>query len=69
MGRHCSDFIEHPELIAVRLVTHGRLVGGENLMAGTDCALGTRVGYGAIALVKLQALAEEARLASQRLWS
>jgi 5-methyltetrahydropteroyltriglutamate--homocysteine methyltransferase len=65
---HCSDFIEHPELIAERLVTYGRLVGRENLMAGTDCGLGTRVGHAAIAFAKFQALAEGARLASQRLW-
>jgi 5-methyltetrahydropteroyltriglutamate--homocysteine methyltransferase len=66
---HCSDFIEHPELIAERLVTYGRLVGRENIMGGTDCGLGTRVGHGAIAWAKFQALAEGARLASQRLWS
>jgi 5-methyltetrahydropteroyltriglutamate--homocysteine methyltransferase len=65
---HCSDFIEHPELIADRLVTYGRLVGRENLMAGTDCGLGTRVGHATIAWAKFQALAEGARLASRRLW-
>jgi 5-methyltetrahydropteroyltriglutamate--homocysteine methyltransferase len=68
VGR-CSDFIEHPELIAERLVTYGQLVGRENIMAGTDCGLGTRVGHGAVALAKFQALAEGARLASKRLWS
>jgi 5-methyltetrahydropteroyltriglutamate--homocysteine methyltransferase len=66
---HCSDFIEHPELIAERLVTYARLVGRENIMAGTDCGLGTRVGHAAIAFAKFQALAKRARLASQRLWS
>jgi 5-methyltetrahydropteroyltriglutamate--homocysteine methyltransferase len=65
---HCSDFIEHPELIAERLVTYGRLVGRENIVAGTDCGLGTRVGHAAIAFAKFQAMAEGARLASQRLW-
>jgi 5-methyltetrahydropteroyltriglutamate--homocysteine methyltransferase len=66
---HCSDFIEHPELVAERLVTYARLVGRENIMAGTDCGLGTRVGHGAIAWAKFQALAEGARLASKRLWN
>jgi 5-methyltetrahydropteroyltriglutamate--homocysteine methyltransferase len=66
---HCSAFIEHPELIAERLVTYARLVGRESIMAGTNCGLGTRVGHGAIAWAKFQALAEGARLASQRLWS
>jgi 5-methyltetrahydropteroyltriglutamate--homocysteine methyltransferase len=66
---HCSDFIEHPELVAERLVTYARLVGRENIMAGTDCGLGTRVGHGAIAFAKFQALAEGARMASKRLWS
>ncbi len=65
---HCSDFIEHHELIAERLVTYGRLVGRENIVAGTDCGLGTRVGHAAIAFAKFQAMAEGARLASQRLW-
>ncbi len=63
---HCSDFIEHPELIAERLVTYGRLAGRENIMAGTDCGLGTRVGHGAIALAKFQAMAEGARQAAGR---
>jgi 5-methyltetrahydropteroyltriglutamate--homocysteine methyltransferase len=66
---HCSDFIEHPERIADRLVTYGRLVGRENIMAGTDCGLGTRVGHRAIALPKFQALVEGAQLASKRLRS
>ncbi|HEY7495368.1 MAG TPA: cobalamin-independent methionine synthase II family protein [Candidatus Tectomicrobia bacterium] len=65
---HCSDFIEHPELVAERLVQYARLVGRENVMAGTDCGLGTRVGHPAIAWAKFQALVAGARLASQQLW-
>ncbi len=65
---HCTDFIEHPELVAERLVRYARLVGRENVMAGTDCGLGPRVGHAKIAWAKLEALAEGARLASKELW-
>ncbi|HWP28752.1 MAG TPA: cobalamin-independent methionine synthase II family protein [Chloroflexota bacterium] len=65
---HYSDFIEHPELIAERLVRYARLVGRENVIAGTDCGLGERVGHPTIVWAKFQALAEGARLATQRLW-
>ena len=65
---HCTDFIEHPELVAERLVRYARLVGRENVMAGTDCGLGPRVGHAKIAWAKLAALAEGARIASKRLW-
>ena len=65
---HSSDFIEHPELVAERLLKYARLVGRENVIAGTDCGLGTRVGHPKIAWAKFQAMAEGARLASQELW-
>jgi hypothetical protein len=42
---HCTDFIEHPDLVAERLVRYANLVGRENVLAGTDCGLGTRVGH------------------------
>jgi 5-methyltetrahydropteroyltriglutamate--homocysteine methyltransferase len=66
---HCCDFIEHPELVAQRLVRYAGLVGRENVIAGTDCGLGPRVGHAEIAWAKLQAMAEGARLASKQLWS
>ena len=65
---HYSDFIEHPELVAERLVTYARLVGRENVIAGTDCGLGTRVGHPSITWAKFQAMAEGARLATKQLW-
>jgi 5-methyltetrahydropteroyltriglutamate--homocysteine methyltransferase len=43
-------------------------VGRENVMGGTDCGLGPRVGHAKIAWAKLEALAEGARLATKRLW-
>jgi 5-methyltetrahydropteroyltriglutamate--homocysteine methyltransferase len=65
---HCSDFVEHPELVAERLIRYAKLVGRENVIAGTDCGLGSRVGHPKIALAKFAAMAEGARLATQRLW-
>jgi 5-methyltetrahydropteroyltriglutamate--homocysteine methyltransferase len=65
---HSSDFIEHPELVAERLVRFANLVGKENVIAGTDCGLGNRVGHPSIVWAKLQALSEGAELASQELW-
>ena len=65
---HCCDFIEHPELVAQRLLRYAKLLGRENVMGGTDCGLGPRVGGPEIAWAKLEALAQGARLASKRLW-
>jgi 5-methyltetrahydropteroyltriglutamate--homocysteine methyltransferase len=65
---HATDFVEHPELVAQRLVRYATLVGRERVIAGTDCGLGTRVGHAKIAWAKFQALAEGARLATQQLW-
>jgi len=66
---HACDFVEHPELIAERLLKYAGLVGRDNVIAGTDCGLGTRVGHPKIAWAKFEALAEGAQLASKRLWS
>ena len=65
---HASDFVEHPELIAERLERYARLVGRENLIAGTDCGLGARVGHPKIAWAKFEAMAEGAQIASRQLW-
>ena len=65
---HSSDFIEHPELVAERLIKYARLVGRENVIAGTDCGLGTRVGHPKITWAKFQAMAEGAQLATKELW-
>lgn len=66
---HASDFIEHSELVAERLVKYAGLVGRENVIAGTDCGLGGRVGHPKIVWAKFEALAEGAELATRRLWS
>ncbi len=66
---HASDIVEHPRLIADRLLRYARIMGRENVIAGTDCGLGTRVGHAEIAWAKLQATVEGARIATQELWS
>jgi len=65
---HFTDFVEHPKLVAQRLVRYARIAGRENVVAGTDCGL-RRVGHPDIAWAKFRAMAEGARLASQELWS
>jgi 5-methyltetrahydropteroyltriglutamate--homocysteine methyltransferase len=65
---HCTDFIEHPDLVAERLVRYAGLVGRENVLAGTDCGLGTRVGHPSICWAKFDSLVEGARRASKILW-
>ncbi|MBL8386394.1 MAG: cobalamin-independent methionine synthase II family protein [Burkholderiales bacterium] len=68
----CSNYVEHPELVAQRLERYAQIVGRERVMAGSDCGFGTFAGYGkidaGIAYKKLAALCEGARIASQRLW-
>jgi 5-methyltetrahydropteroyltriglutamate--homocysteine methyltransferase len=68
----CSTYVEHPEVVAQRLVRFAGVVGQENLIAGTDCGFGTFAGAGAlapsVAWSKLRSLVEGARLASQELW-
>ncbi len=67
-----TNFIEHPELIAQRLGRYARLVGRENVIAGSDCGYGTWVGQAAVdpevVWAKLASLAEGARLASREFW-
>jgi 5-methyltetrahydropteroyltriglutamate--homocysteine methyltransferase len=65
---HASDFIEHPQLVADRIVRYASLLGRENVIAGTDCGLGPRVGHPAICWAKFETLAEGARLATKELW-
>ena len=65
---HATDLVEHPELVAERLVNYAGLVGKENLQAGTDCGIGYRVGHAEVAWAKLRALSEGCRIASEQLW-
>jgi 5-methyltetrahydropteroyltriglutamate--homocysteine methyltransferase len=67
-----SNFIEHPELIAQRIAHYAKLVGRENVIAGSDCGFGTWVGQAAVdpdvVFAKLAAMAEGARIASRQFW-
>jgi 5-methyltetrahydropteroyltriglutamate--homocysteine methyltransferase len=66
---HATDIVEHPELVAQRLIRYANLVGRENVIAGTDCGIGSRVGHAEVAWAKLAAVGDGARLASKKLWS
>jgi 5-methyltetrahydropteroyltriglutamate--homocysteine methyltransferase len=67
-----TNFIEHPELVAQRIGRYARLVGRDNVIAGSDCGYGTWVGQAAVdpdvVWAKLNSLAEGARLASREFW-
>jgi 5-methyltetrahydropteroyltriglutamate--homocysteine methyltransferase len=69
---HSTNVVEHPELVALRIKNFAKLVGRENVIAGTDCGFSQnwntiRV-HPSIQWAKLQSLAEGARLASRELW-
>ena len=65
---HATNVLEHPELVADRIVRFAQVVGRENVIASTDCGLGGRV-HPQIAWAKVGALTEGAKLASSQLWS
>jgi 5-methyltetrahydropteroyltriglutamate--homocysteine methyltransferase len=64
---HATNVVEHPELIADRILRFAKLVGRERVIASTDCGLGGRI-HPDIAWAKLEALAQGAALASRQLW-
>jgi 5-methyltetrahydropteroyltriglutamate--homocysteine methyltransferase len=70
---HATNVVEHPELVAERIVRLARLVGRENVIAGTDCGFAQgpfhRRVHPSIMWAKLEALAAGARLASKELWT
>jgi 5-methyltetrahydropteroyltriglutamate--homocysteine methyltransferase len=70
---HATNVVEHPELVAERIVRLARLVGRENIIAGTDCGFAQgpfhRRVHPSIMWAKLDALAQGARLASAELWN
>jgi 5-methyltetrahydropteroyltriglutamate--homocysteine methyltransferase len=67
-----TNYVEHPELVAERIVRFAEIVGRERVIAGSDCGFGTFAGFGPvdpdIVYLKLGALAEGARIASRKLW-
>jgi 5-methyltetrahydropteroyltriglutamate--homocysteine methyltransferase len=70
---HHTTIVEHPDLVAQRIVRFARLVGRENVIAGTDCgfaqAQGVQRVHPSVMWAKLQSLAEGARVASRQLWA
>jgi 5-methyltetrahydropteroyltriglutamate--homocysteine methyltransferase len=70
---HATNVVEHPELIAERIVRLARLIGRENILAGTDCGFAQgpfhRRVHPSIMWAKLDALVKGARLASAELWA
>ena len=69
---HATNIVEHPELVSERIVRIGKLIGRENVIAGTDCGFAQgpfyRRVHPSIMWAKLEALAQGARLASKELW-
>ncbi|MFZ3242826.1 MAG: cobalamin-independent methionine synthase II family protein [Pseudolabrys sp.] len=70
---HATNVVEHPELVAERIVRLAKIVGRENVIAGTDCGFAQgpfyRRVHPSVMWAKLEALSEGARLASRELWS
>jgi len=70
---HASNIVEHPELVAERIVRYAKLVGRDNVIAGTDCGFSSQATYTpevhpSVVWAKFQAMAEGARLATAQLW-
>ena len=65
---HACDFIEHPDLVAQRLVRYANIVGKENVIAGTDCGIGSRVGHASVCWAKFKAMSDGAAIATKELW-
>jgi 5-methyltetrahydropteroyltriglutamate--homocysteine methyltransferase len=67
-----TNIVEHPELVAERIIRFAQIVGRENVMAGTDCGFGTFAGFYSvkprITWLKLASMAEGAQIASDYLW-
>jgi 5-methyltetrahydropteroyltriglutamate--homocysteine methyltransferase len=70
---HATNIVEHPELVAERLARYAKIVGRENVMAGTDCGFAQgpfhRRVHPSIMWAKLESLVEGARIASRELWA
>jgi 5-methyltetrahydropteroyltriglutamate--homocysteine methyltransferase len=70
---HATNVVEHPELVAERIVRLAKLVGRENIIAGTDCGFAQgpfyRRVHPSVMWAKLDALAQGAKLASKQLWA
>src|SRR4029078_8963148 len=67
-----TNYVEHPELVAERLVRFAEIVGKERVLAGSDCGFSTFAGFGPVdpdvTYMKLESMAQGARIASEQLW-
>jgi 5-methyltetrahydropteroyltriglutamate--homocysteine methyltransferase len=67
-----TNYVEHPEVVAQRLVRYANVLGKERIIAGSDCGFGTFAGFGpvfpAFSWMKFCSLVEGARIATKRLW-
>ncbi len=67
-----TNFVEHPKLVAERIVRFANIVGRERVIAGSDCGFSTFAGFGAvdqdIVYAKLASMADGAAIASEKLW-
>jgi 5-methyltetrahydropteroyltriglutamate--homocysteine methyltransferase len=67
-----TNYVEHPEVVAQRLIRYAGVLGRERIIAGSDCGFGTFAGFGpvfpAFSWMKLRSLVEGARIASKQLW-
>jgi 5-methyltetrahydropteroyltriglutamate--homocysteine methyltransferase len=67
-----TNVVEHPEVVADRLIRYAEVVGRDNVMAGTDCGFGTMAGMDTVvptvAWAKFRSQAEGAKIASEHLW-
>jgi 5-methyltetrahydropteroyltriglutamate--homocysteine methyltransferase len=71
---HCSNIVEHPELIAERIGRYAKLVGRENVIGGSDCGFSSQATFTpevhpAVVWAKFKGMAEGAKLATKKLWS
>lgn len=66
------NFVEHPELVAQRIMRYAQLLGRDRVIAGTDCGFGTFAGFGpvhpTICWMKMKSLSQGAQIASKKLW-
>ena len=69
---HSTVLVEHPELVAQRIVKYAEVVGRENVIAGTDCGFATFAGadeiHPSIVWAKFESLVQGAEIASKELW-
>ena len=65
---HVSNTIEHPQVVADRLIRYANLMGKENVIAGTDCGMGSRVGHPEVCWAKFNAMVEGSKLATKALF-